>query len=104
MHDAATASQLGELTVGGLPWGVAAADGRAYVANFGDGTVSVIDLPGRKVLKTVPVGSYPVSAVAGSKGAYVVHLDGNVTHLDSQGQVLAQCQGRCARSARDRLG
>jgi YVTN family beta-propeller protein len=92
LHDAASGSKLGELTVGGLPWGIAAAQGRAYVANFGDGTVSVIDLPGRKVLKTVPVGSYPVSLVADSAGAYVVHLNGTITHLDNQGQVVARAR------------
>ena len=92
LHDATSGAQLAELTVGGLPWGVAAAQGRAYVANFGDGTVSIIDLPGRRVLKTVPVGSYPVAAVAETDGAYVVHLNGNITHLDSQGQVLAQAR------------
>ena len=62
------------------------------MANFGDGTVSVIDLPEPKVLKTVPVGLYPVGAVAETDGAYVVHLDGNITHLDSQGQVLARAR------------
>ena len=104
MHDASSGAKLGELTVGGLPWGIAAAQGRAYAANFGDGTVSVIDLPGRKVLKTVPVGSYPVSVVADSVGAYVVHLNGNITHLDSQGQVVARAGVERADARGHRLG
>ena len=76
--------------MGGLPWGVAAASGRAYVANFGAGTVSVIDLVEQKVLQTVPVGLYPVGAVAGADGAYVVHMDGSVVQLDNQGRILAR--------------
>ena len=92
LHDATSGAQLASLAVGGLPWGVAAAQGRAYVANFGDGTVSIIDLPGRRVLKTVPAGSYPVAAVAETDGVYVVHLNGNITHLDSQGEILAQAR------------
>ncbi len=90
LHDAISGARLRELAVGGLPWGVAAANGRGYVANFGASTVSVIDLVEQKVLATVPVGLYPVSVAAGPDGAYVVHLDGSVTQLDSQGRILAR--------------
>ena len=90
LHNAISGARLRELAVGGLPWGVAAANGRGYVANFGASTVSVIDLVEQKVLATVPVGLYPVSVAAGPDGAYVVHLDGSVTQLDSQGRILAR--------------
>jgi len=51
--------------VGSRPSGVAfsADGGRLYVANHGDGTVSVVDVPTRSVLATVETGEGP-SAVA----------------------------------------
>ena len=90
LHDAISGARTATLAVGSLPWGVAAADGRAYVANFGDSSVSVIDLVAQRVLATVPVSPNPVGVAAALDGAYVVHLDGRVTHLDAGGRVLAR--------------
>ncbi len=90
LHNAVSGAQLAMVPVGVLPWGVAATDGSAFVANFGDNTVSVLDLVAPRVVAVVPVGALPVTAVAANSQAYVLHLNGRVTHLNTQGQVLAQ--------------
>lgn len=96
LHDASSGAQLAVLSVGTLPWGVAATDGRAFVANFGANSVSVLDLSARSVVTVVPVGLNPVTAVAAQSQAYVLHLNGKVTHLNAQGQVLAQVESGAA--------
>ena len=49
---------LGQVTVGSDPSSVAVHDDRyAYVANSASGTVSVVDLLPRTVVKTITVGS-----------------------------------------------
>ncbi len=107
LHDAITGKRLAVLSVGKLPWGVAAADGRAYVANFGDNTVSIIDLRTLSVTATVPVDVNPVTAVAGEPGqAYVVHLGGQITWLSAEGKILARIKTGAAEAqgiAWDRL-
>lgn len=90
LHDAMSGVPGAVLRVGSLPWGVAAADGRAFVANFGDNTVSVLDLTSQRVVAVVPVAAAPVTAVAAENQAFVLHLDGQITHLDSMGRVLTQ--------------
>ncbi len=92
LHNAANGALLATLSTGNLPWGVVAADGRAYVANFGSDTVSVIDLAGQRVLTTVRVGSGPVTLTAGAGQVYVVHLSGQVFQLGASGELLAQSQ------------
>ncbi|MGH8527225.1 MAG: YncE family protein, partial [Gammaproteobacteria bacterium] len=58
-------NRIGEVSVGRDPVSVAIHPGRpvAYVANSQDGTISVVDLPTRQVLRTLNVGAEP-SAVA----------------------------------------
>lgn len=76
------------ITVGDEPQGIAVSpDGsRAYVPNFNDGTVSVIDLVNGRTIGTIAVGSYP-SAVAVSPNrprAYVTnYVDGTVLVIDT---------------------
>ena len=99
LHDVFTGKRLAVLSVGKLPWGVAAADGRAYVANFGDNTVSIIDLRTLSLIATVPVDANPVTAVAGEPGqAYVVHLDGQITWLSAEGKILARIKTAAAQA------
>ncbi|MCU1284350.1 MAG: 40-residue beta-propeller repeat containing protein [Acidobacteriales bacterium] len=51
----------------------ALADGtRAYVANSGCDTVSVINIPSRTISKTIPVGTTPISIVSSSDSTKVV--------------------------------
>ena len=48
---------------------------RAYTANVGDGTVSVIDLPGRKVLEVVPVAKVVQRIAVSGDGRWVFTAD-----------------------------
>ncbi|MFO7400720.1 MAG: hypothetical protein C0P63_015225, partial [Actinomycetales bacterium] len=50
---------------------------RAYVTDFGAGTVSVIDTATNTVIATVPVGTQPfgVAVTAGGTRAYVCNVD-----------------------------
>lgn len=45
--------------VGSLPWGVAVHRGKAYVANFGDRSISVLDAGSLAPLSTIPVTGRP---------------------------------------------
>jgi YVTN family beta-propeller protein len=67
--------------VGAEPISVAvnAANGTAYVANGGDGTVSVLDGASDAVVATVEVGSHPYSIAVNAKTGkvYVTHTFGN---------------------------
>ena len=75
--------------VGKGPVGVAVDPGThtAYVANTGDGTVSVIDGSTRTVTATVPVGKGPVGGVAVDPGTHTAYVsnnnDGTVSVIDS---------------------
>jgi YVTN family beta-propeller protein len=90
LHDASTGARLAILGTGLLPWGVAASAGRAYVANFGDDTVSIVDLSARRLVTTVRVAHQPVAIAVGGRGAFVVHLGGDVYRLDENGHIVAQ--------------
>jgi YVTN family beta-propeller protein len=67
--------------VGAEPISVAvnASNGMAYVANGGDGTVSVLDGASDAVVATVEVGSHPYSIAVNAKTGkvYVTHTFGN---------------------------
>ena len=67
--DVASQTNLGvPITVGTSPWGLAMApDGKAYVANFGDGTVSVIDSSTNSVVVTLPARSNPEDVTLSSR-------------------------------------
>jgi uncharacterized protein (TIGR03437 family) len=59
---------------------IACAQGRAYVANFGSNTVSVIDTSSNTVVATVNVGSQPYAVAVTPDGtqAYVANCGGDV--------------------------
>src|SRR5205814_8618732 len=61
------------VTVGSQPTGVAVSQTRAYVANQGSNTVSVIDLSQNPplVVATIPVGSAPDAAALSANGAFL---------------------------------
>lgn len=65
--------------------GTAAAAPNAYVASYGDDTVSVIDVATRTVIHSIPVGSSPAGVALTPDGsrAYVT----NRTHSDWEGSV-----------------
>jgi YVTN family beta-propeller protein len=52
---------------------------RAYVSNFGDNTVSLVDFATRKVIATIPAGTHPRQVVLSPDGkrAYVCNQDDN---------------------------
>ncbi len=85
LHRAATGARIVTLSTGSLPWGVSADDERAYVANFGSGSVSIVDLVRSEIVRTVPVGMQPVTTLAHSGRIYVLHLNGAVFVLDVDG-------------------
>ena len=78
---ASVGGQMRRVTVGEDPVSIAVnpTDGRAYVANGGDGTVSVLDGTFDAIVATIPVGSHPYSvAVSPSSGkVYVTHTFGD---------------------------
>src|SRR5205814_1510261 len=67
----ASALQDPIVTVGSQPTGVAVSQTRAYVANQGSNTLSVIDLSQNPplVVATIPVGSAPDAAALSANGA-----------------------------------
>jgi YVTN family beta-propeller protein len=84
-----------KVTVGTQPTGVAVAATRAYVANQGSNSVSVIDLTQNPpvVVATIPVGSQPDSAVLSANGArlYAANFgSGTVSVIDTATNVVTK--------------
>jgi len=73
--------QVRHVTVGEDPISIAVnpKNGRAYVANGGDGTVTVLDGSSDAVVATISVGSHPYSVAASSSSGkvYVTHTFGD---------------------------
>jgi YVTN family beta-propeller protein len=73
--------QMHRVAVGAEPVSIAvnSANGRAYVANAGDGTLTILDGNSDAVLATVPIGSHPYSAAVDSATGkvYVTHTFGD---------------------------
>jgi YVTN family beta-propeller protein len=73
--------QMHRVTVGAEPVSIAvnSANGRAYVANAGDGTLTILDGNSDAVLATVPIGSHPYSVAVNSTTGkvYVTHTFGD---------------------------
>ncbi|MGH1572266.1 YncE family protein [Methylobacterium sp. P31] len=60
--DLATLKPIADVDVGDHPEGIAAGgDGRLYVANWGDNTLSVLDAHSLKIMATIPTGNGPRS-------------------------------------------
>ncbi len=76
------------ITVGSRPVGIALNqdETKAYVANFGSDTVSVIDLVKNNVIKTINVGGQPHGIMANHEGTRVYvtnHLDGTLSLINT---------------------
>jgi YVTN family beta-propeller protein len=73
--------EMHRVQVGSAPVSIAVnpTNGRVYIANAGDGTVTVLDGNSDAVVATVPIGSHPYSiAVNGATGKiYVTHTFGD---------------------------
>jgi YVTN family beta-propeller protein len=63
-------TRIAEIGVGGNPVSVAAdpRGGRVYVANSLDGTVSIVDIPSRRLANTIPVGVEPMAVATSPNG------------------------------------
>jgi len=87
--DARTAALLRVVLVGQDPTALAVdpATDRAFVADGGDGMVSVLGLPRGRVLRRVPVGPTPLLTVDTQRGRVVVASATGVSLLDA-------CSGR----------
>lgn len=83
---------LPPIPVGSRPTAVAVhpVTGLVYVANWGDGTVSVLDQDGRGVLGTVNVGSHPASLALNpvTDRLYVATDDATLVVMDTRAYVV----------------
>ena len=80
-------TEMRRVKVGAAPVSIAvnSVNGRVYVANAGDGTVSVLDGTSDAIVTTIPVGSHPYSIAAdpATGKVYVTHTFGDqLTILD----------------------
>jgi YVTN family beta-propeller protein len=87
--DQSTRTPSAPTSVGHTPRGltVAGVDGavRALIANEADGTLTILDVAGRQLVSTVPVGGRPIAVAAAVDGSHAYVLDaegGNVVTVD----------------------
>ena len=77
----ASSGQMHQVKVGSAPVSIAVntINGKVYVANAGDGTVTVLDGNSDAIAATVPVGSHPYSVAVNSVTgyAYITHTFGD---------------------------
>jgi YVTN family beta-propeller protein len=84
--DARSNRLLGHVAVGARPSELSFGDGRVWVANLGDGTVSEIDPLTQQVLRTLAVGTAAQTTVtgvaAGSGAVWTVDAGGSMRRVD----------------------
>jgi len=94
VYDAQTYALKNTIQVGMEPAEVtfSADGGKAYVANGGDNTVSVIDPVNKSIIATIPVGAEPVGAWVGYDGKmYVDNEDGKtISVVDVSANTVVQ--------------
>ena len=74
--------QAATVTVGDQPWGVGFDGSNMWVANYGDGTVSKIDVSTNTVTATVTVGDQPYGVGFDGSNIWVTNLgDGTVSKI-----------------------
>ncbi len=78
--DATTGAVTSTLTVGSQPWGVAAADGAVFVANYGSGTVTAIDAATGGTTATIVTGGTPFGLSTGLGKLVVTDTSTNTLH------------------------
>ena len=86
--DPVSKRQIATIPVGGLPWGAASNHKRLFVANFADGTVSVVDLTTNHIIATTAIHAMPALVAAGSDRAYISHLDGYISVIGNNGALI----------------
>ena len=89
--DSQTRRRLGTTKVGVFPASVAVSRGTAWVANYGDGTVSNVDRAGR-VTRTIRVGEGPITVVADGRSVWVgLFWQNEVVRIDpARGVIVAR--------------
>jgi YVTN family beta-propeller protein len=70
--DIADSREIGRVKTGLRPYAVALAQGRGFVTDQYDGTVSVFDLSTLKPLKRITVGDYPEGIAATADGSRII--------------------------------
>ena len=86
--DPRTHRSLGFTTVGAFPASVAVTDRGAWVANYGEGTVSIVGRNGRS-LGTIRVGRGPITAVADANAVWVaLFWEHEVVRIDPDRRVV----------------
>ena len=69
--DPQTRTPLAHIAVGVFPRAIAFADGKAYVANWADSTITVLDTRSRKVVQTLHCGDQPAALAASADGSKI---------------------------------
>lgn len=92
--DASSNRVISQIPVGLRPSELSFGDGRLWVANLGDGTVSEIDPQTRQVAKTLAVGSSAQTTVAGvaagSGAVWTVDGDGVMRRVDLSNDLVSR--------------
>jgi YVTN family beta-propeller protein len=86
--DATTGALVMSQAVGSLPYGVGAANGQAWVANFSSSSVSVLDASTMNVISTTSGGSSPSLVAPAASSAWVSYFDGGVMQVANDGTLL----------------
>jgi YVTN family beta-propeller protein len=85
---------VGDIAVGASPSELSSGDGRLWVANLGDGTVSEIDPNTRQVLRTLAVGTAAQTTVAGvaagSGALWTIDAGGLMRRVDLRNDTIRQ--------------
>lgn len=74
--DSTTGNLIATKTVGTLPYGVGAADGRAWVANYGGGSASVVDAAGPSIVGSIGIGANSSLVAAAGSRAFMTYGGG----------------------------
>ena len=74
------------------PEGIAIANGKAYVVNRGNGSVSIVNVSSRTVLDTIMIGGEPRYAVATPNGefVYISNSNGNIQKIRTSDNVIVK--------------
>ncbi len=80
----AALDDIPRIAVGRSPRGIAFAAGHAFVGNYFDATLSVIDSASLQLVATIPVGGGPMDLLAVGDRVYVANsLDGTLSVIDA---------------------
>jgi YVTN family beta-propeller protein len=92
--DAGSSTVVGSIPVGNGPWDVCSSGSRAYAANLGDGSVSVMDLMSMSVVAAIDIGpdTRNVCALADGSEVWVSDFSGNSIYAIDTGTLSVEKQ------------